>query len=85
MSDTDVLRELHEVYIWEVNAAVGEGRMDLVQQLADEYTDQALELMTAMSSGCERPDCVICARRSPAPTVPARGRWHWRSRRRGAA
>ena len=68
MSDTDLLRELHEAYVWEVNAAVGEDRMDLVWQLADEYTDRALALITTMESpGCGRPGCVICTRPAGTP------------------
>ena len=85
MGDTDVLRELHEAYVWEVNAAVGEDRMDLVWQLADEYTDRALELMTAMgSAGCGRPDCPICTGRRSPSSVPARRKRSWRARPRGA-
>ena len=82
MADTDSLRELHETYIWEVNAAVGEDRMDLVRRLSDEYADRALELMTAMESpGCDRPDCTICARcHRPATAPPARRRWLGRRR-----
>jgi hypothetical protein len=76
MGDTDSLRELHESYIWEVNAAVGEDRMDLVWQLSDEYADRALQLMTALESpGCDRLDCVICGRSQRAATTPARRRW----------
>jgi hypothetical protein len=96
MSDTDILRELHEAYVWEVNAAVGEDRMDLVWQLADEYTDRALALITETESpDCGRPDCAICAGRTSAPTAsaptasaptaPARGRRTWWAHRRGAA
>ena len=71
MGESDLLRDLHDAYVWEVNAAVGEGRMDLVWQLADEYTDEALRLMSAMGSpGCGRPDCVICAQRSSRPALP---------------
>ena len=83
MGDADPLRELHETYIWEVNAAVGEGRMDVVWRLSDEYADRALELMTAMESpGCGRPDCVICARRDRTARMPPRRRWRGRARRR---
>ena len=80
-SDADVLRELHDTYVWEVNAAVGEDRMDLVWRLSDEYADQALHLMARVASpGCGRPDCVICARCTASPTTPTRrGR---RARRR---
>ena len=86
MSDTDLLRELHDAYVWEVNAAVGEDRMDLVWQLADEYTDRALRLMTETESpGCGRPDCVVCARPSQPSSRPARRRWSSRARRRGPA
>jgi hypothetical protein len=74
------LRDLHDGYVWEVNAAVGEGRDDLVQQLVDEYFDAAIQMMNELYGGtCERPDCAICAR-PPAATqrsVPRRTKW-WR-------
>ena len=41
------LRELHEFYVWQVNAAVEEGREDLVEQLADEYLEEALAELAA--------------------------------------
>jgi hypothetical protein len=40
--ETRRLRELHELYVWQVNAAVEEGRDDLVAELADEYFEVAL-------------------------------------------
>jgi hypothetical protein len=49
--DTQRLRELHEYYIWQVNAAVGEGRDDLVAELADQYLEDALAELTAAPSG----------------------------------
>ena len=87
MGDIDVLRELHDAYAWEVNAAVGEDRMDLVWRLADEYTDKALQLMTAAESpGCGRAGCVICARSSSISLGPARRSWMgWWARRHHAA
>jgi hypothetical protein len=36
---------LEEHYVEEVNAAVAEGRMDLVEQLNEEYVDAALRLL----------------------------------------
>jgi hypothetical protein len=85
MNDTDLLRELHEAYVWEVNAAVGEDRMDLVWRLSDEYADVALQLLTAMeSSGCGRPECIICARCNSVSTMPTRRSWLGRVRRRTA-
>jgi hypothetical protein len=84
MGDNEQLRELHDTYVWEVNAAVGEGRLDLVWQLADDYLDQALELITgAEQAGCERPDCAVCQGPRPAPAVSRRHRWS--RRRRGTA
>src|SRR4051812_46779537 len=47
--DTQRLRELHEYYVWQVNAAVGEGRDDLVAELADQYLEDALAELTAAS------------------------------------
>ena len=46
MDENEQLRELHDEYVWEVNAAVAEGRLDLVWQLADDYLDRALRLIT---------------------------------------
>jgi hypothetical protein len=80
------LRELHDAYVWEVNAAVGEDRMDLVWRLADEYTERALQLITAMESpGCGRADCAVCGRPSPALAPPVRRGWLRWPRRRHAA
>jgi len=43
----DELRELHDAYVWEVNAAVERDEDDLTRRLSDEFTDRALRLMTA--------------------------------------
>ena len=86
MGDADLLRELHDAYVWEINAAVGEDRMDLVWRLADEYLGQALQLITAMETpGCGRAECVICARASSALAEPARRSWLGWARRHHAA
>jgi hypothetical protein len=42
----DSLRELKDVYVDAVNRAVAEERDDLVWQLVDEYSDEALKLMS---------------------------------------
>jgi hypothetical protein len=83
MGDEEQLRELHDYYAWEVNAAVGEGRLDLVWRLADDYLDEALALMTTDEPvGCGRPDCAVCQRPRPAPATPRRRRWvSWHTRR----
>ena len=84
MSVSDQLKELHDTYTWEVNAAVGEGRLDLVWQLADDYFEHAVALMTDDEPlGCGRSDCAVC---QGARTAPVRSRRRWWSRRgRGAA
>lgn len=75
MGDDERLRELHDTYAWEVNAAVGEGRLDLVRQLADDYLDEALALMTAGEpAGCGRPDCAVCQGSRPERVSRRRGR-----------
>ena len=82
MGETDPLRELHEAYVWKVNEAVAEGRMDLVREFADQYTDEALELMaTLQSPGCGRPDCTRCTPVDSSPTVAPRRRRFWRLHR----
>jgi hypothetical protein len=47
MKDATVrrLQALEEEYTFAVNAAVGENRDDLVEQLANEYPDAALEVL----------------------------------------
>ena len=81
MYDNEQLRVLHDTYAWEVNAAVGEGRLDLVWQLADDYLDRALRLITdGEPAGCGRTDCAVCHRPRPAPAVPRHRRWPRRTR-----
>jgi len=76
------LRELHDAYVWAVNAAVARGRDDLVAELADEYTAEALQLMAAeITPACDRPDCPAAPR---PPTTPQRqGGWLRRLRLSG--
>jgi hypothetical protein len=38
---------LHERYVWQVNQAVASNRMDLVDELSQEYSEEALRLMLA--------------------------------------
>ena len=59
----DVLAELHDTYVWDVNAAVAEGREDLVRDLADDYFERSVRLMMGdQPPVCGRSDCVMCAR-----------------------
>ena len=62
---TAVLRALHEKYVWEVNAAVAEGRSDLVEFYCDEYLELAVQ---AMAEGVP-----VAGVRPPPPRSP--GRW----------
>ena len=83
MGDREQLRELHDAYVWEVNAAVGEGRPDLVWQLADAYLDEVLELMTTGTpTGCGRGDCAICQQPRAARARPPHRGWRRRARSR---
>ena len=79
MGNSERLRALHDSYVWEVNAAVGAGRLDLVRELADQFFDEALELITGdASTACGRTDCPVCERPRPAVAVPRRRRWSLR-------
>jgi hypothetical protein len=70
----DRLRELHDDYAWEVNAAIAEGREDLVWRLVDDYAEAALRMLADdYGSGCDRPDCAMCHR--PPPPRRRRRRW----------
>jgi len=82
MGEAEQLRELHDTCVWEVNAAVGEGRLDLVWELADAYLDQALQIVTrGEPTGCGKADCAVCRRPRPPATTSCR-RW-WPRRARG--
>ncbi len=71
---TAELRALHDAYVWAVNAAVARGRDDLVAELADEYTTEALRMMAEqINPGCDRPDCLHAPR--PQTTPQRRGGW----------
>jgi hypothetical protein len=68
------LRELHDAYVWAVNAAIAEGRDDLVAELADGYDVEALRIMTeGYGSACDRPGCV----HAPRPRGATRHRRGW--------
>ena len=70
------LRDLHDLYVWKVNAAIGKGRQDLVWELADDYFEMAMQAMSDdHPTACERPDCAMCTR--PRASRPRRGRL-WR-------
>jgi hypothetical protein len=72
---TAQLRELHEEFAWKVNAAVAEGREDLIRRYCGEYVEQAVGLLTEQSAGaCDQDDCAVCQRPGPAPPL-RRGRW----------
>ena len=81
MGETDLLGELHDAYVWKVNAAVTEGRMDLVWKFADDYTNEALRLMSTLGSpGCGRPDCAVCTGSASRPAARRGRRSFWRRR-----
>jgi hypothetical protein len=46
----DELTELHDLYVWQANAAVSTGRDDLAWELAQEFPDEALELLVRSRS-----------------------------------
>ncbi len=75
----DVLAELHDSYVWDVNAAVAEGRNDLVRHLADDYFERSVRLMMGQQPpGCGRPTCVMCAMQwAAAPSVPVATHHRW--------
>jgi hypothetical protein len=70
-NETQRLHDLHEHYVWLVNAAIEEGREDLVWRFSDEYLVEAMRLMTEEhENACDRVDCSVCARPRPAPPPP---------------
>jgi hypothetical protein len=75
---TAALRELHEEFAWKVNAAVAEGREDLIRRYSGEYVEKAADLLieTAHAAGgaCDREACEACRRPRLAPPL-RQGRW----------
>jgi len=45
---SEQLGELHNEYVWEVNAAVERNDDDFVAQLSNEYTETALRMITSV-------------------------------------
>jgi len=45
---SDQLGELHNEYVWAINAAVERNDDDFVADLSNEYTDTALRMITAV-------------------------------------
>jgi hypothetical protein len=75
MSTTMQLQDLHDDYVWQVNAAVGEDRPDIVRQLTSAYLDRALELFSADEpAGCGRDGCMVCQRSVTTVGDAPRGR-----------
>ncbi len=67
-NETQRLHDLHDHYVWLVNAAIEEGREDLVWRFSDEYLVEAMRLMTEEhENACERVDCAVCARAREVP------------------
>jgi hypothetical protein len=76
MGEVQQLRELHDAYVWEVNAAIGEDRPDIAWRLADDYLDEALRLIASGETpGCTQPDCTVCARVHARQQRRPRLRW----------
>jgi len=48
---SDELTELHDTYVWEVNAAVDRDDDEHVEFLANEYTERALRVITTPRVG----------------------------------
>ena len=79
------LTALHAHYTALMNAAVGAGRMDLVEDLASAYQDEALELMLAAEgTGSRRGEVEILEIGGPSDRTASRAgrrRRFWRGGR----
>ena len=79
--ETERLRELHEDYAWQVNAAIGEGREDIVKRLSDEYLFKAMQMMAGERLFTGQGSAPASLRsRSRGARILSRARW-WRRRR----
>jgi hypothetical protein len=45
ISPADELHDLHDEFVWEVNAAVGRDEDAIVERLSREHTDRALQII----------------------------------------
>ena len=72
------LRRLHDDYVWKVNAAVAEGRDDLIRRLCDEYVEDAVRML-AEDAGTVRPGAVPADPRPGAARPAGRSRGWWRT------
>jgi hypothetical protein len=71
------LRALHDQYVWEVNAAVAEGRQDLIEMYCADYVEEAVQIMAAgwpAGTACPRDHCAACER-PLRPPPPRRDGW----------
>jgi hypothetical protein len=71
LDQTARLRELHDDFAWKVNAAVAEGREDLIRQFSGEYVEEAVRILTEGSPAAGG----VCAPEGsdaggPRPTPP---------------
>jgi hypothetical protein len=48
------LRDLHDAYVDKINRLVAQDREDLIQELTDAYTEEALALMGGSASNAGR-------------------------------
>jgi hypothetical protein len=79
-SSESQLSALHAHYTLLINSAVGAGRMDLVEDLAGEYEDEALELLLSLQD--DQPGDVS----RPAEMLELGSDWPtWRAARRSLA
>jgi hypothetical protein len=83
------LASLRAHYAARIDTAVAAGRMDLVRELADDYEDEALQLMLAIEGGIPaEPDhgrAEILELGPSWPHRPGSGTWRfgfWRHRKR---
>ena len=74
---TSRLHALHDAYVWRVNAAIAAGRPELARELADEYTDEALELL---AYGCAAAPAAGLGAAVPRGRAADRGRIGWLGR-----
>jgi hypothetical protein len=77
LEETERLRELHDDYVWELNAAVAEGREDLICALVDDYLAASMHEMSGARCGSDgiaiaRPSAPSPQRR---PTLPGWPGW----------
>ena len=76
-----IMTDLRDHYVWQVNEAIAEDRMDLVEALNEEYVEESLRLILATACPPSRARRRAARSASTGPRPRVYRRWVTRSGR----